>query len=177
MSTASAPTARPAAKARTPTSGPGSSADRGQRGFTLIELLIVVALIAVASGVAALALRDPAATRLDQEAVRLAALLEGARAEARAAGLPVSWHVTPAAEDDPGGFRFAGLPGEPQPPKRWLHAGVTAEVVGARAVLLGPEPVIGAQRIVLRLEQRQLALSTDGLSPFSVVDEALAPRP
>ena len=147
------------------------------RGFTLIELLIVVALIAIASGVAALALRDPAATQLDQEAVRLAALLEGARAEARAAGLPVSWHVVPAGEEGPGGFRFDGLPGEPQPPKRWLHDGMTAEVVGARAVLLGPEPVIGAQRIVLRLEQRLLAVATDGLSPFGVVDDAPAVRP
>ena len=36
-----------------------------ERGFTLIELLLVVALIAIASGLATLALRDPAATRLD----------------------------------------------------------------------------------------------------------------
>jgi general secretion pathway protein H len=54
-------------------------------GFTLIELLLVVVLIAVASAVASLSLRDPAATRLDQEAARLVALLESARTEARAA--------------------------------------------------------------------------------------------
>jgi general secretion pathway protein H len=46
------------------------------RGFTLVELLVVVALIAIASGLASLALRDPAASQLEQEASRLAALLE-----------------------------------------------------------------------------------------------------
>ena len=39
-----------------------------RRGFTLIELMIVVALIAIASAVVSLALRDPAATRLEREA-------------------------------------------------------------------------------------------------------------
>jgi general secretion pathway protein H len=144
------------------------------RGFTLIELLVVVALIAVASAVAVVAMRDPAATRLDQEAVRLSALLEGARAEARAAGLPVSWQLVNGDEDAAGGFRFAGLPGEPTTPRRWLHEGVSAEIVGARAVLLGPEPVIGAQRIVLRLDGRQVALATDGLSAFGIVDSGPA---
>jgi len=52
-----------------PTSARGNKAG----GFTLIELLLVVALIAIASGVASLALRDPAAARLEQEAVRLGA--------------------------------------------------------------------------------------------------------
>src|SRR4051812_49128923 len=60
-------------------------------GFTLIELLIVVVLIAVASSVASLALRDPASTTLEREGARLAALLEAARAEARASGLVASW--------------------------------------------------------------------------------------
>ncbi len=58
-----------------------------QSGFTLIELLVVITLIAIASSVVTLAMRDPAATRLEQEAARLAALLESARAEARASGL------------------------------------------------------------------------------------------
>lgn len=102
--------------------------------------------------------------------MRLSALLEGARAESRAAGVPVSWQLVPADESQPGGFRFSGLPGEPPAPRRWLHEGVSAEVVGARAVLLGPEPVIGAQRIVLRLENRQVALATDGLAPFGVIE-------
>ena len=46
-----------------------------QSGFTLIELRVVITLIAIASSVVTLAMRDPAATRLEQEAARLTALL------------------------------------------------------------------------------------------------------
>jgi general secretion pathway protein H len=51
---------------------------------------------------------------------------------------------------------------------------VSAEVVSATAVLLGPEPILPAQRIVLRLEDRRLVLASDGLSAFAV---ASAPTP
>ena len=147
------------------------------RGFTLIELMVVVALIAVASAVVSLALRDPASTRLEHEGARLIALLEAARTEARAAGLTASWE--PRAEQEGAeGFRFVGLPPSTELPNRWLVPGVSAEVTGARAVKLGPEPLIGAQRIVLRLDAQSLTLVTDGLGPFVVVDTeaALAPR-
>ena len=50
-----------------------------------------------------------------------------------------------------------------------------ADIGGASAVLLGPEPVIGAQRIVLRLGDQQLQLATDGLGPFAVVDAEAPP--
>ncbi len=53
------------------------------RGFTLIELLIVLVIVALASAVATLALRDPQASALEREADRLSALFEAARAEAR----------------------------------------------------------------------------------------------
>ena len=147
---------------------------RRARGFTLIELLIVVALIAIASGVAALALRDPAATQLEREGARLAALLESARAEARASGIAVRW--VPANE---GGFRFVGLPDALALPTDWLEPGVNAEIRSARGLLagalLGPEPVIGAQRIVLRLHAQRLTLATDGFGPFTRVDDEAAP--
>ena len=89
-----------------PRSAPGNSVRRrGSRGFTLIELMIVVVLIAVASSVASLALRDPASTTLEREAARLAALLESARAEARASGLSASWEPRALMPESPG-FRF-----------------------------------------------------------------------
>ena len=147
-----------------------------QAGFTLIELMIVVALIAIASAVATLALRDPAATRLEHEAARLAALLESARAEARASGLAARWEPRPLQADTEG-FQFIGLPPATELPSQWLGPGVAAEVVGARAVVLGPEPLIGAQRIVLRLDDQQLTLATDGLGPFVVVDEPASEVP
>ena len=140
-------------------------------GFTLIELMIVVALIAIASAVASLSLRDPASTRLEHEGARLVALLESARTEARASGLAASWEPR-AVQEGEEGFRFVGLPPSSALPSRWLAAGVTAEVPGARAVLLGPEPLIGAQKIVLHLDEQSLTLATDGLGPFVVSSEA-----
>lgn len=147
-----------------------------QRGFTLIELMIVVVLIALASAVTALALRDPAATRLEQEGARLAALLEAARAEARAAGLAVRWEPRPNAPDTQG-FRFVGLPPSAGLPGRWLDPGVSAVVAGAPAVILGPEPLIGPQVIVLQLDDRRLTLATDGLGPFTVTGETAPVTP
>jgi len=42
--------------------------------------------------------------------------------------------------------------------------------------VLGPEPLIGEQRILLRLDNQRLVLSTDGIGPFAVVDGG-APSP
>ena len=141
------------------------------RGFTLIELLVVITIIVIASAVTSLAIRDSSSTRLEREGARLSALLESARAEARASALAVRWELRTSTPDKPQDFRFVGLPPSERLPQRWLVPGIGAEIVGARAVVLGPEPLIGAQRIVLSLEGRRLVLATDGLSPFSVVDE------
>ena len=155
------------------------SAGFSARGFTLIELMIVVAIVALASMMVALSIRDPAATRLEEEAVRLASLLESARAEARASGLKVRW--IPGGSDDAAqgrkDFRFDGLPRTVVLPERFLDPATTAEVAGARALLLGPEPLIGPQRIVLRLADRRLDIVTDGLGPFAVPDANEPARP
>jgi general secretion pathway protein H len=141
------------------------------RGFTLIELMVVVAVMAIAAAVISLTIPDPQATQLEREGARLAALLESARAEARASGLTVRWEPRSDASDEAVDFRFVGLPPSQKLPQRWLAPGVRADVPGARAVQLGPEPLIGAQRIVLSLEERRLVLATDGLGPFVVVGE------
>jgi general secretion pathway protein H len=139
--------------------------------------MIVVALIAVAAGVVSLALRDSSSKRLQMEAERLSALLEAARADSRASGLPVYW--TPAADGDEVDFRFVRGTGKlRQPmtlPTRWLDPQVRAEVVDAPVVQLGPEPLIGAQLIVLRLADQRLQLATDGLGPFAVMNEESQP--
>lgn len=150
-----------------------------EAGFTLIELMVVIAIIALAAGVASLALRDPADTQLEREAARLSALLEAARAEARTLGLPVAWVPASAAAQRDGQmpFRFVGLPRSSVLPTQWLQPGVSADIQGAASAVLGPEPLIGAQRIVLRLEGQRLALATDGLGPFQVVDADATPTP
>jgi general secretion pathway protein H len=157
------------------TSAPGNERWRAavpprHRGFTLIELLVVLAIVAIASGLAAVALRDGAQARLDEEGTRLSALLEAARTESRAAGVAVRWEpLDERASDRPANtdFRFIGLPPESGLPTHWLRSGTRAEIVGARAVVLGPEPILPPQRIVLRLDERTLVLASDGLAPFA----------
>lgn len=152
-----------------PMSGRGNRPVRlGRRGFTLIELLLVLAIVAIASGLVTVALRDGARSRLEEEGQRLAALLEAARSESRVAGVAVRWEPrAPDGAETQAGFRFVGLPAEAGLPSQWLSNGTSAEVIGARAVILGPEPILPAQRIVLRLEEHTLVLATDGLGPFA----------
>ena len=159
-----------------PTSAPGSSARRRApsralrwrvAGFTLIELMVVVAIIAIASAGVAFAMRDAAGAPLDRDALRLTALLESARARSRLSGQPVRWIATET------GFRFDGLPREALP-DRWLAD--DTRVVGNTVLVLGPEPVIGPQALVLTSASRPnqfVRIATDGVRPFGVA----APTP
>ena len=148
----------------------------------MVELLVVLLLVALVSGMASLALRDGSDFRLEREAMRLAALLESGRAEARASGVPVRFELagdSPGASGDAAGkaYRFVGLPAAVLPPGHWLDPNVYARIDGARALRLGPEPLIGAQRIVLALGDERLVLGTDGLAPFAVQRDAAASAP
>jgi general secretion pathway protein H len=136
------------------------------RGFTLIELLVVIAIMAIATAGVGFALRDSASTQLEREAQRLSALFESARAQSRSSGLPVVWHAVE------GGFRFEGVPSGALP-ERWLHPSTVA--AGDERVVLGPEPVIARQAVVLgstELPGRTLRIATDGLGPFTVAGDA-----
>lgn len=146
------------------------TSEAGNRGFTLLELLVVVAIMAIATAGVGLALRDSSQTQLEREAQRLAALLESARAQSRMSANPVRWRATAT------GFAFEGL-ADTTLPSNWLGADV--RTTATAAVPLGPEPIIGPQRI--RLESvsqpaRSLTVATDGVRPFAVrVDTDLPP--
>jgi general secretion pathway protein H len=160
------------AREKMPTSEVGSKrCQRLSRGFTLLELLIVVTIIAIASAGVVFAMRNDGATQLERDAQRLAALLEQARALARTQGRIVTWRpVEP-------GFRFEGLL-SPALPSTWLHEGTRAIV--DRPIVLGPEPLIAAQSIVLTRDEAnatRLFIYTDGLQPFQVGPTLPAPAP
>lgn len=150
-----------------PMSGRGSERAARSAGFTLIELLVVVAIIAMTAGLVSVALRDGTSLQLEREAQRLALLLETARAESRASGMPVWWQ--PGDEGDAAGFRFVGLPPSLALPTAWLDADTRAEVLDGNAVSLGPEALIGPQRVALRLGEQRVVIATDGLVPFDTV--------
>lgn len=183
--------ASPAVKATTPTSVPGSDGRPGRatpavgRGFTLLELLVVLFIVAVASGVMTLALRDGEAAGLEREAVRLAALLESARAESRVSGQPAAWAPLPpgqalssAGEAGPApDFLFSGLGRSSSPPQRWLDPGqVQARVLAgpdserdaaAQRLWLGPDAVLPPQAVELRRGRHAVRVASDGLGPFA----------
>jgi len=163
-----------------PTSAPGSNkvprssaarrpASRSRAGFTLIELLVVLTLVAIASATIGLALRDSSQAQLEREAERLIALLETARAEARASGLAVRWRPGASLSDPTQQFAFVGLPQRVELPRRWLGDALSVELDGnATELLLGPEPLIGKQGLRLRLGAQQLHIASDGLRPFAI---------
>ena len=135
---------------------------RRSAGFTVLELLIVVAIVAMASAGVTLSLRDGTEVQLAREAERLVALLESARARSQVSGVPVQWRL------DADGFRFDGLD-QAQLPKQWLDPDTSASL-GA-TLLLGPEPIIGAQALTLQSRSqpgRSVRIATDGLRPFAV---------
>lgn len=152
------------------------------RGFTLLELMVVVAIAALATAGATLALRDGEATQLEREALRLSAMLEAARAQSRTTGVPVVWRARPE------GFEFVDVRPRPDTPtggassiwgpRNWLAPETRAQIIqptGAQTLVLGPEPLIAAQRLTLQLGERSLMLATDGLSPFAVAAPEAAP--
>ncbi|MGC4061180.1 MAG: prepilin-type N-terminal cleavage/methylation domain-containing protein [Aquabacterium sp.] len=164
------PTLAPGNKPHNKARRSGGWGRRAASGFTLLELMVVVAMIAITTAVVAFAIPDPSTTRLEREAARLIALLESARTQARSGAMTVLW--VPQSNGPDADFQFLGLPPALMPPLKWLESDVKAEVVGARSIVLGPEPVIGPQSVILRVEDKQIIVGTDGLSAFDVITGA-----
>ena len=123
-------------------------------------------IVAIGAGMVVVSMRDRSQSKLEEEGARLAALFESARAQSRIVGTDVRWE--PVQE---GGFHFLGLPGPAlqQMPTRWLDADTRAAIVGEPQLRLGPEPLLPPQRVVLHLGEHEVAIGSDGLSPFEVL--------
>ncbi len=141
------------------------------KGFTLLELLVVLTIVAIGSVAVVLAMPNPDETTLQSEGRRLAALLDSARAQSRTSGHAVTWQPTGLT----GGFEFIGLPqmknketGTMQNlsnyPTNWQDDAIKLEQT--TPLLLGPDPVIPAQHVVLHRNNKRLKIGTDGVRPF-----------
>jgi general secretion pathway protein H len=174
----------------------GGAAPRAGRGFTLIELLVTLLVMALLTGLAALALPRGDDEAMQRESDRLAALLDAARQRAAAAGTPLAWAA------DARGYTFlqpspAGwvpLNQAPLQPHAWawlgtslpplfiprsdasLQAGSVGVLVegGSTAwgaapswLVFGTEPVAAPMRITLTGTDRVVTIDSDGLAPFA----------
>ena len=134
---------------------------RRQLGFTLIELLVVLALVAIGSSLVVLSLRDSPQQQLNQEADRLVAVLENAKAQARSRSTPLLWRA------DAQGFSLRTL-SEHEPALqtlKWLHPGT--QVLPAEWVI-SAEPVQAAMQFQLTRNSSSVTLKSDGVQAFKV---------
>ena len=147
-------------------------------GFTLLELMVVVALAAMMAAGLTFSLRDASSQQLERESLRLASLLDAARAQARTSGTPIVWRATPQ------GFEFIGASPRRDAsesltePRKWLVPGTAVRVnepANAPELVLGPEPLNPPQRLTLTLSGRQLELASNGLRPFAPTAGLAAP--
>jgi general secretion pathway protein H len=135
------------------------------QGFTLLELLLVITVVAIASAGVGFAFRNAYQTQLENEAQRLIAILESARAQSRASGVPIKWRPTA------NGFIFEGLPDSPENPSTYTWKIPDIVLNTDKPLLLGPEPLIPPQSVLIWLASQplySLRISTDGVRPFTV---------
>ena len=121
----------------------------------------MIALMALVSVGVVFAMGDNSQDALQREGQRLAAQLEAARAQSRASGQPVRWRA------DNNGFVMEGLQSGSRR-SEWLQPPVAVRTDGD--IILGPEPLIGAQAITLSYPNRNaqaVIVATDGVRPFA----------
>ena len=152
-----------------PTLAVGSELPRRAAGFTLLELLVVLAIVAIGTASAVLAFRPQHEQVLQSTAHRVAAQLESTRALSRASGIAI--HAF--AAENPAALvmepKLTNLGNIVLPDGMQAQVGASGQNPGAVQTLrLGPEPLIGAQRLRLALASGSIWIISDGLRPFEV---------
>jgi general secretion pathway protein H len=132
-----------------------------QLGFTLIELLVVLALVALGSSLVVFSLRDSPQQQLQQEAGRLVAVLENAKAQARSRSTPLLWRA------DAQGFNLRTLheQGQSLQTLKWLHP--STRVLPVEWVI-SAEPVQAAMQFQLTDSSGSVVLKSNGVQAFKL---------
>ena len=156
------------------------------QGFTLIELLVVLVVLAIAAAMVGWSIAPASGHALESAAEGLAATLEEARWRAIATGRRIAWEA-PAQNDGEGSAAPRWYEQTPQgtwqvrvtPGTGTPLAGINATVVLPRAASgapmrleLGPEPVGAAACVLLTAQGSSMAVSSDGVAPFTVRRDA-----
>ena len=119
---------------------PAAGRCSGQDGFTLVELLVVLLVMSLVTGLAALAIPHGRSDALQREGDRLAALLDAARDRAAAEGVPLAWAPShngyTFVQPGPQGWTPVNAP--PLAAHRWAWDGADAAPPPA-----GPPPATG----------------------------------
>jgi general secretion pathway protein H len=140
-----------------------------KRGFTLIEILAVLAIIGVAIALAQVRFARSAAQTLDDEARRLALVLEFARDEAMTQGCTVAW-ISRSDSHRVGCRRAAEYATHAWPRGIALERVSIAGVPVSRdaALLFTPSGINAPFELILATEGHRVLLSGDALGRVSV---------
>ena len=140
-----------------------------KRGFTLIEILAVLAIIGIAVALAQVRFARSPAQTLEEEAHRLALVLESARDEAMTQACTVAW-VSRSDSHRVGCRRGAEYAAHPWPRGIALERISIAGVPVSRdaPLLFTPSGVNAPFELILAFEGNQLVLSGDVLGRVSV---------
>ncbi len=193
------PTSAAGNKPPWPSAAPGGGG--AQAGFTLLEVLVTLLIMALLTGLAALALPGGDEQDARTEAQRLAALFDTAREQAAALSMPVAWAAGPSGyaflRPSPRGWVAlhqpplvarswswldARLPADYRPPdsaSTWRAGDVRLRVRGGGGALgaapgwlvFGSEPVSQPMQVQIDIDGVRLSVYSNGAQPFRVLEQ------